>query len=94
MTRKKQADPDPIDRRLLREVVTEVTAELTREVMNTEEAARYLGCSTQLLEGLRVKGGGPPYSKVARLVRYRRAALDQWLAQHERQNTVEGESKS
>jgi len=54
---------------------------LPREWMNTEQAARYLGCSTQHLEIGRAKGnrGLPPYSKQGRMVRYRRSELDAWL---------------
>lgn len=61
-----------------------------REVMNTEQAAEYLGVSRQFLELSRCKGGGPAFVKWARLCRYRKAALDEWLLSHEQMNTVEG----
>lgn len=60
------------------------------DVMDTEQAAAYLGVSAALLEALRVKGGGPKYAKFARLVRYRRVSLDEWLESRERTNTVGG----
>ena len=61
-----------------------------QEVMTTQEAAEYLRCSTQHLEITRHKGGGPKYCKFARIVRYRKADLDEYLAERVRCNTVEG----
>jgi len=66
----------------------EIVAQLA--VFTTEEAASYLAVSRQTLELLRVKGGGPRYAKLGRLVRYRRAALDEWLASKEQNHTAEG----
>ncbi|MBZ0096990.1 MAG: helix-turn-helix domain-containing protein [Sulfuricella sp.] len=60
-----------------------------REVMDTVQAAAYLGVSTQFLEIARCKGNSPVYSKWGRLVKYRRVALDEWLASHEKRNTSE-----
>ena len=59
-----------------------------QEVMTTEEAARYLRCSTQYLEIARHKGGGPRYCKFARIVRYRKVDLDEYLADRVRAHTV------
>lgn len=61
-----------------------------RDVLDTQQAADYLQVSRQLLELLRVKGGGPRYAKLGRLVRYRRASLDEWLASKEQNHTAEG----
>ncbi|GAA4002639.1 helix-turn-helix transcriptional regulator [Pseudomonas aeruginosa] len=61
-----------------------------RDVLDTQQAADYLQVSRQLLELLRVKGGGPRYAKLGRLVRYRRASLDEWLASKEQSHTAEG----
>ena len=60
----------------------------TPEVMDTVQAAKYLKLSTQSLEIKRCKGGGPAFVKWGRAVRYRKAALDDWLLSHEHQNTV------
>ena len=60
------------------------------EVMDTAGAARYLHVSRQLLELMRVSGGGPRYAKLGRLVRYRQASLDRWLVERERSHTAEG----
>ncbi len=57
------------------------------EVMNTVQAAAYLGISRQYLEIARHKGNGPQYVKLARLVRYRKTDLETWLAKHLCQNT-------
>ncbi len=59
-----------------------------QEVMTTEEAAQYLRCSTQYLEIARHKGGGPKYCKFARIVRYRKIDLDEYLAERVRLSTV------
>lgn len=59
----------------------------TQSVFDTDEAAKFLGVSRQLLELLRVQGGGPRYAKLGRLVRYRRESLDQWLVEHEISHT-------
>ena len=61
-----------------------------RDVLDTQQAADYLQVSRQLLELLRVKGGGPRYAKLGRLVRYRRASLDEWLASKEQNHTADG----
>lgn len=77
---------DLLTRDQVRLLLAEATA---REVFDTEGAADYLGVSRQLLELMRVEGGGPKYAKLNRLVRYRRAALDDWLIGRERSHTSE-----
>ncbi|MDM4767279.1 hypothetical protein [Pelomonas sp. SE-A7] len=72
------------------EIADTGAAKWTREVFDTEGAAAYLKVSRQLLELLRVTGGGPRYVKLTRLVRYRKAALDEWLVDNERAHTSEG----
>jgi excisionase family DNA binding protein len=59
----------------------------------TKQAAKYLSVSYQLLEGLRTNGGGPEFSKVRQLVRYRREDLDAWMAGRKRRNTSEKPGK-
>lgn len=56
-------------------------------LLNTREAANYLGCSTALLEKLRWKGSGPVFIKVGKSVRYRKSAIDIWLRSRERTAT-------
>ena len=52
---------------------------MTRDILNTIEAARYLGLSKPTLERFRTLGGGPKYAKLGSSVRYRKADLDAWL---------------
>jgi len=51
------------------------------QLMKTEEAARYLGLSSSLLNKLRLTGGGPVFVRLAgRAIRYRQSDLEQWVA--------------
>jgi predicted DNA-binding transcriptional regulator AlpA len=54
------------------------------EWFNTEQAAAYIGFSTEYLEIARHRddGTGPKYIKHPRAVRYRRSDLDAWMEQH------------
>jgi hypothetical protein len=54
------------------------------EYLTTIEAAAYVKLSRQFLEGARHRGdgSGPAYIKLDRAVRYRRDALDAWMAAH------------
>ena len=42
----------------------------TQEYFSTKEAARILGVSHRTLEDWRLKGGGPIFSKMGRIIRY------------------------
>ena len=47
------------------------------------QAAIFLGVSARTLQAWRVRGGGPPYVKIGRAVRYQRRALIKYqAAQH------------
>jgi predicted DNA-binding transcriptional regulator AlpA len=64
------------------------TAKDTSDVgvyLTTVEAAKYLRLSRQFLEAARYRadGSGPAYIKLERAVRYRRSALDAWMAAHD-----------
>jgi hypothetical protein len=56
-------------------------------VLDTRAAAAFLGVSPRTLEGFRVRGGGPRYTKVGRAVRYRIESLQEYLRQQERAST-------
>jgi predicted DNA-binding transcriptional regulator AlpA len=43
------------------------------------EAAHLLALSPRTLEGLRLSGGGPPFVRLNRAVRYRRADVLAWI---------------
>jgi hypothetical protein len=60
-----------------------------QEYFNTQHAAIYLGFSKQRLEIWRLSGDGPPYTKLAQAVRYKKTDLDEFMAAHRRQNTAE-----
>jgi excisionase family DNA binding protein len=53
------------------------------EYLTTLEAAQYLNCSRQYLDIARCRRRGPPHCKLGRAVRYRRAALDEWMLRGE-----------
>ena len=57
------------------------------ERLNNREAADYLGLKATTLNKWRCHGTGPPYIKVGRLVRYRRADLDEFLRERVRTST-------
>jgi excisionase family DNA binding protein len=56
-------------------------------LLTQSELAERLGTSERFLEVRRVTGGGPPYVKVGRAVRYRPSAVDAWIQQRERTST-------
>jgi predicted DNA-binding transcriptional regulator AlpA len=56
-------------------------------LLRTREAARLLGLSASFLNQRRVKGGGPPYAKVGRIVVYDPADLRDWAKKHLRRST-------
>ena len=49
-------------------------------VLDTRDAARFVGLSRSTLEKLRVSGSGPTYLKLGHIVRYLPEDLVQWLA--------------
>jgi hypothetical protein len=56
---------------------------------DTRGASDHTTFSTSYLEKLRVVGGGPPFIKVGKAVRYKLADLDTWLAEQKRGSTSE-----
>jgi Helix-turn-helix domain len=56
-------------------------------LLSTVAAAEYLQLSARTLEKFRVTGGGPPYHKLGRLVRYLVRDLDEWIANGRRMST-------
>lgn len=44
------------------------------------EAAHLMALSERTLEGLRVRGGGPPFCRLTRSVRYRRGDIVAWIS--------------
>jgi predicted DNA-binding transcriptional regulator AlpA len=56
---------------------------------DTRGASDHTTFSTSYFEKLRVVGGGPPFIKVGKAVRYKRADLDAWLEEQKRGSTSE-----
>lgn len=53
---------------------------MQKNVVDVKGAANYLGVSKSHLDKLRTQGGGPRFVRIGRKqVRYRVAALDEWL---------------
>lgn len=52
------------------------------------DAARYIAYSQSYLRKQRRLGGGPPYSRNRRSIRYRIADLDAWLTAHRVSHTA------
>ena len=50
------------------------------KLMNTNELAEYLGIAVSTIVDYRLKGIGPVYVKIGHLVRYRKADVDNWVA--------------
>lgn len=57
------------------------------ERLSNREAAAYLGLKAATLNKWRCHGDGPPFIKVGRLIRYRRADLDAYLMGRLRRST-------
>jgi predicted DNA-binding transcriptional regulator AlpA len=51
-------------------------------LVDSRQAASYLGCSRQWLAILRMQHAGPAYIKHGSWVRYRVADLDSWINRH------------
>ncbi|RYD34413.1 MAG: DNA-binding protein, partial [Verrucomicrobiaceae bacterium] len=50
------------------------------EFLTQEQAAKLLTVSPATLQDWRVRGGGPPFARIGRLIRYMRADLLAWSA--------------
>lgn len=58
-----------------------------RPFLTTKEAAAWLGLTRNTLEKWRVQGGGPPYRKHGRYVRYHLEDLVAWSEASKRRST-------
>lgn len=57
------------------------------ELLNQESVAKIINTTTKFLEARRCRGGGPPFIRVGRLVRYRRSDLDEWIESKRMEST-------
>ena len=53
-------------------------------MMSTGDAANYVGCTVNHLARLRMRRQGPAFFKFGALVRYRKSAIDDWIAANTR----------
>ena len=53
-----------------------------RQSLNETDAAAYLDTSRDYLKKKRRFGGGPPFVRIGRMIRYRVVDLDRWLEAH------------
>ena len=60
-----------------------------RPYVKQKVAAEYLDVSVSRLETWRVTGGGPPFCKIGRGIRYSYKDLDEWVLAHRRHSTAE-----
>jgi excisionase family DNA binding protein len=56
-------------------------------LVTEREAAEMLGVRPRTLQAYRLSGGGAPFVKLGRLVRYRISDLEAWAAEHLRTST-------
>jgi hypothetical protein len=59
--------------------------------LNESQAAEFLAVSVRTLQAWRVRGGGPPYVKIGRSVRYQRRALVSYQQDHTVHSTTEAD---
>ncbi len=52
---------------------------VNKGIVDSHHAAAILGFKEQTLRKMRIHGGGPPYLKLNRTVRYRVRDLEEWL---------------
>jgi excisionase family DNA binding protein len=55
----------------------------------SEEAAEYLRSSPSTLAKLRLYGNGPAFTRIGRVIRYRRTDLDRWMSDRLARSTSE-----
>lgn len=70
--------------------VLKAAPELSNErLLTSKEAANFLRLSLSWLSKSRMSGGGPPFVKIGRSIRYHEGALLKWLKGQTRQSTSE-----
>lgn len=65
---------------------------MPHQILDTRDAADFLGLSPHTLERWRWSGNGPRFLKMGKAVRYRRADLENYIERAARQNTSEASS--
>lgn len=62
-------------------------------MLNTKQAAEYLGLKPVTLEAWRVQGGKLVFLKLGKAVRYDKADLDEFAASRKRTNTSQTDTR-
>jgi len=62
-----------------------------RQLLTTEQAAEFLNRPVRTLEDWRYRGGGPPFVKMGRAVRYRPSDLEEWVDTRTVESTSEAD---
>ena len=65
---------------------------MSDELLDTEAVARFAGLSPVTLRKWRMTGAGPRFVRLGRAVRYRKAAVDAFLAGREFATTTEADT--
>lgn len=75
------------DKTLTRSQLSTSVTNFPTNLWTEKEAAVFLGVREKSLQAWRIRGGGPPFVKIGRLVRYRPSLIEEWLSSHERAST-------
>ena len=67
---------------------------MDQQILTTRQAADVTGLAVPTLNKLRVYGGGPPYLKLGRSVRYRLDDIHTWLNARVVSSTSEGSNRA
>ena len=59
-------------------------------LMNEVQVSEFVCVTVRALQSWRLRGGGPPYSKLGKSVRYRRRDVVDWVDQHRQTSTSGG----
>ena len=75
-------------------MVTANTIFTTKEVLTSDEAARYMGVSKSYLYKLTMRGEVPHYKPMGKMVYFNRAELEAWLQQNRIASSTEVSDKA
>jgi predicted DNA-binding transcriptional regulator AlpA len=62
---------------------------MPQTLITEQEASRRLTVSVKTLQAWRVRGGGPRFVKVGRLVRYTEVAIEKFIREHTMASTAQ-----
>jgi len=83
-----------VDAKKIGAAVVSLPAPLDHEAgCNEMQAAMFLGISVRTLQAWRVRGGGPPYVKIGRAVRYQRRQLVAFQTANTVTSTTEADAR-